>query len=158
MLYCEACRLEFGWPRCEKVVKAACDNCSYVADCYDNGIKPMVAVSVPHYPKKVKAIDFSRPDDIRARGWVVAVHNDYKVNGEPYTFWLFTKGNLCAKGEGKTDLAALNEVRKVIDVSAVTRAVEMLKELPAEQRLAVFNSFCCHCGSDDVRCQCWNDE
>lgn len=35
---------------------------------------------------------------LRSEGWSVAVHNDYRLNGEPHTFWLFTKGNVCAKG------------------------------------------------------------
>jgi hypothetical protein len=47
----------------------------------------------------------------RADGWMVAVHNDYRVNGEAFTFWLLTKGDRCAKGEGRTDLEALNAIR-----------------------------------------------
>lgn len=27
---------------------------------------------------------------MRGRGWCVAVHNDYKLNGELYTFWMFS--------------------------------------------------------------------
>lgn len=53
----------------------------------------------------------SVPDDIRAAGWMVAVHNDYRLEGELYTFWLFTKGERAVKGEGKTDAEALNEIR-----------------------------------------------
>ena len=30
--------------------------------------------------------------------------------------------------------------------------------LTAEQRLALFSNYCTSCGSDDPRCQCWNDE
>jgi len=52
--------------------------------------------------------------DIRALGWAVAVHNDYKLNGISYTFWLFTKGSMCAKGEGLTDAEALDQCRKAI--------------------------------------------
>lgn len=55
------------------------------------------------------------PDDIRAKGWAVAVHNDYRLRGENHTFWLFTKGERCVKGEGKTDAEALNAVRAAID-------------------------------------------
>ena len=47
----------------------------------------------------------------RLAGWAVAVHNDYMLNGVPHTFWLFTKGDRCVKGEGLTDREALNEVR-----------------------------------------------
>lgn len=53
---------------------------------------------------------------IRGSGWHVAVHNDYSLNGEWHTFWLFTKrgtaGELdqAVKGEGKTDEEALGQV------------------------------------------------
>ena len=51
------------------------------------------------------------PDDIRAAGWMVAVHNDYRMAGTIHTFWLFTKGDHCVKGEGRTDIEALDQVR-----------------------------------------------
>ena len=54
------------------------------------------------------------PFDIRGQGWDVAVHNDYTLDGRPHTFWLFTKGDRCAKGEGQTDADALNEVREEV--------------------------------------------
>jgi hypothetical protein len=44
---------------------------------------------------------------LRAAGWAVAVHNDYRLGGESFTFWLFTKGNHFVKGEGSTDADAL---------------------------------------------------
>ena len=52
---------------------------------------------------------------IRAAGWAVAVHNDYRLQGEPHTFWLFTKGDRAVKGEGRTDAEALEEVRRQLD-------------------------------------------
>lgn len=49
-------------------------------------------------------------DTLRAAGWQVAVHNDYKLNGVPMTFWLFTHSNgRWVKGEGETDDEALDE-------------------------------------------------
>lgn len=55
------------------------------------------------------------PDDLREEGWMVAVHNDYRLEGKSFTFWLFTKsidGSLHAeKGEGRTDADALDHVR-----------------------------------------------
>jgi len=48
--------------------------------------------------------------ELRQRGWVVAVHNDYKLQGNLHTFWLFTKGAYCAKGEGQSDEEALAQV------------------------------------------------
>lgn len=53
----------------------------------------------------------SSPNDLRELGWLVAVHNDYRINGIEYTFWLLTKGNECIKGEGRTDADALNWIR-----------------------------------------------
>lgn len=53
-------------------------------------------------------------DFFRAQGWVVAVHNDYVQNGELFTFWLFTKGSRCAKGEGRNDTEALTQVAEAI--------------------------------------------
>lgn len=57
----------------------------------------------------------SLTQEIRAKGWAVGVHNDYRLHGVPCTFWLFTKGNLCVKGEGPTDEEALNKVREEIE-------------------------------------------
>ena len=57
---------------------------------------------------------WSSPNDLRKLGWSVAVHNDYKLNGENYTFWLMTKNNIALKGEGKTDEEALNKIREQI--------------------------------------------
>ena len=62
------------------------------------------------------------PDDLRALGWAVAIHNDYRQNGEPHTFWLFTKGERNVKGEGRTDMEALNEVRATLNgIDAVNK-------------------------------------
>lgn len=47
---------------------------------------------------------------IRDSGWSVAVHNDYRLQGKFHTFWLFTNGDRCVKGEGPSDLAALSEI------------------------------------------------
>lgn len=44
---------------------------------------------------------------LRADGWMVAAHNDYRLNGELFTFWLLTKGDRFIKGEGRTDEEAL---------------------------------------------------
>jgi len=62
--------------------------------------------------------DRANPDDIRALGWAVAIHNDYRLNGEAHTFWLFTKDGQAVKGEGKTDAQALEIVRSVINTQS----------------------------------------
>jgi hypothetical protein len=54
-------------------------------------------------------------DELRAKGWRVSSHNDYILGGEFFTYWLFTKGHICAKGEGRTDEEAIQEVMKHIE-------------------------------------------
>ena len=45
---------------------------------------------------------------LRSAGWSVAAHNDYRLNGKSYTFWLFTHDNgRYFKGEGETDVEAV---------------------------------------------------
>jgi len=34
----------------------------------------------------------------------------------------------------------------------------LLDDLTEEERMLVFDSFCTECGSDDPKCQCWNDD
>lgn len=59
-------------------------------------------------------------DDLRAKGLTVAVHNDYRQDGESRTFWLMTyeddtdgrdKHRRAFKGEGKDDAEALDQIR-----------------------------------------------
>lgn len=45
---------------------------------------------------------------LRTAGWVVAAHNDYRLNGVAHTFWLFTHPDgRYRNGEGTSDVAAL---------------------------------------------------
>ncbi len=37
-------------------------------------------------------------DFIRFRGWTVAVHNDYRLNGKSHTFWLFERNGSERRG------------------------------------------------------------
>lgn len=47
---------------------------------------------------------------LRSAGWSVAVHNDYRLQGVPHTFWLFTNADRrWIKGEGTSDWVALRE-------------------------------------------------
>lgn len=54
------------------------------------------------------------------------------------------------------------QVREAIAAALVKAGqktvLECLQEMPEEQRLDVFSSFCTHCGTNNPRCQCWNDE
>lgn len=52
---------------------------------------------------------------LRERGWRVAVHNDYQLDGMSCTFWLFTHpSGLFVKGEGGTDTFALLECHEAV--------------------------------------------
>jgi hypothetical protein len=52
---------------------------------------------------------------LRRTGWMVAVHNDYRLGGKFMTFWLLTHPDgTWIKGEGKTDRAALAQAEKSI--------------------------------------------
>jgi len=66
---------------------------------------------------QVELLRQNSADDIRAEGWTVAVHNDYRLHGVNHTFWLFTKGTSCTKGEGSTDAEALNQIRVSLRIS-----------------------------------------
>jgi hypothetical protein len=72
-------------------------------------------------------------DKLRADGWVVAVHNDYRQNGEAHTFWLLTKGNRFIKGEGRTDPEALAQAYGSIQglTDLERRSLEALSTLKA---------------------------
>jgi hypothetical protein len=59
---------------------------------------------------------------LRGVGWMVGVHNDYRLKGEFMTFWLFTNTNgTFLKGEGRTDLEALRQVVAQLPVPKLHR-------------------------------------
>lgn len=60
--------------------------------------------------------------EIRSRGWLVAVHNDYRLGGEFHTFWLFTSEDRAVKGEGRSDVEALAQVLEQIKEKAPSSA------------------------------------
>lgn len=62
----------------------------------------------------------SSPDDLRALGWTVAVHNDYMLDSCRMTFWLLTNPltGTFVKGEGFTDAEALNQCRRELLVKS----------------------------------------
>jgi hypothetical protein len=80
--------------------------------------------------------DRSRPDDLRLQGWAVATHNDYRQDGQTHTFWLVAKDGRCIKGEGRTDMEALDDCRFQID---------MLSPAPPAQPEKCWTK-CCRCG------------
>lgn len=61
----------------------------------------------------------STPDDLRRTLLTVAVHNDYRQNGENFTFWLMTWSPkagpaIAFRGEGRTDAEALDLIREQV--------------------------------------------
>lgn len=64
--------------------------------------------------QKRQELERAVPDDLRALGWMVAVHNDYTLDGHKCTFWLLTNGDRCIRGEGLTDAVALDEIRAAL--------------------------------------------
>jgi hypothetical protein len=74
----------------------------------DAALSPAPATEPPPAPASEEASNMLL--QLRSDGWLVAVHNDYRQNGRVHTFWLFTKGDQCVKGEGLTDADALKQV------------------------------------------------
>lgn len=72
------------------------------------------ALLVEHIAAKQRASVDGALNELRANGWDVAVHNDYRLGGENHTFWLFTKNGRAVKGEGRTDAEALAQVKDEI--------------------------------------------
>lgn len=72
----------------------------------------------------------SSPDDLRRLGWMVAVHNDYVLDGKRYTFWLMTKDERCLKGEGSCDAVALDQIRAKLRPEEMRRKVDRAWGIP----------------------------
>lgn len=67
---------------------------------------------------------FRKLASLRQHGWTVAVHNDYILDGVHMTFWGFSRGHQWVKGEGETDLEALNDVlEEVRELGAAVKKV-----------------------------------
>lgn len=96
-----------------ELLKAIRDLKAQRASCPDCGADYLVTGIETGCPCKLKAENgrlrgIVEPlDQLRADGWSVAVHNDYRQDGQAYTFWLFTRNGRAVKGEGKTDADAL---------------------------------------------------
>jgi hypothetical protein len=64
---------------------------------------------------------------LRADGWTVAVHNDYRHAGQSFTFWLWTHPNgRWIKGEGSTDAEALSQCVAALSPPADAEALARL--------------------------------
>ncbi len=88
---------------------------AHVEQCPDH---PMSKLKAENATLRAAAdlVERGSPNDIRAKGWTVAVHNDYRVARGAHTFWLFTKDGRALKGEGPTDIDALDRVREALTV------------------------------------------
>lgn len=65
-------------------------------------------------------------EKLKSAGWSVAVHNDYRLNGEAFTFWLFTHpAGVWIRGEGRTDAEALDPLP--------AQAYQLLRQRAAER-------------------------
>lgn len=66
----------------------------------------------------------STPNDLREKGGMVSIHNDYRKEGKTWTFWQMTfpigpeqrgpvhgKSLIALIGEGETDVVALDMIR-----------------------------------------------
>jgi hypothetical protein len=66
----------------------------------------------PHLAREDEAMLEELLAKLRAAGWRVAIHNDYRQNGVAMTFWLMThESGIYAKGEATTDIEALRQIK-----------------------------------------------
>ena len=56
-----------------------------------------------------------------------------------------------AKAEGGEAMAESQEQK-------AKRICAEIRSMSQEDRFDVLGQFCCHCGTDNPNCQCWNDE
>ena len=63
----------------------------------------------------------------RDAGWMVAVHNDYRLQGKSHTFYLFTHpSGIWVKGEAETDQEALMQaIAQTIERLAIVDNIEV---------------------------------
>lgn len=84
------------------------------------------------------AVDGGVLNELRAQGWTVAVHNDYRLGGEPHTFWLLTHpSGRWIKGEGRTDDEALAQCLALLPPPLEEDAGRGVEELEAAILAAV---------------------
>lgn len=84
-------------------------------------------------------------DVVRSLGWVVAVHNDYYLDGVFHTFWLFTKGDRFVKGEATSDEEAIRlafaQIKKMSEPPIRALTVEDVPDLTDRVFEAFLTSF-----------------
>lgn len=55
-----------------------------------------------HFDLGLAELGYKALDQLREAGWSVAVHNDYRKDGERFTFWLFTPSGSSRTRTGPT--------------------------------------------------------
>lgn len=86
------------------------------------------------YTKATMSLNFGSftTEDLHTLGLVVAVHNDYRLQGKRMTFWLMTlpQGedlpDLAFKGEGESNAEALDQIR--------TKYQAFVQRLPSHEK------------------------
>lgn len=126
----------------------ACGKC---ARCFDNAGQAVARLreenerlaatnTVLEVENRLKLYGASRGEAIlmllRQFGWSVAVHNDYRQDGEKRTFWLMVKDEVAFKGEGTTDEEALQQVIDRVfkgdTIRALTELCRILEEVKSK--------------------------
>jgi hypothetical protein len=119
-------------------------------ECFDAGMRsgrdlkwPQPAAPIAVQDDAVRDAAFDLLSEIRSLGLSVAVHNDYRLNGEAYTFWLFTDVNgMSYKGEGKTDHKALTRV--IMSMKSTQPSAAPAEAAAAGQDEAAWTDEQCH--------------
>lgn len=82
---------------------------------------------------------------LRLAGWMVAIHNDYRFNGTPCTFWLFTHpSGRWVKAEGRVEAEAA-VLAEALEKARATECSALLPPSPAP-------SPSCGCWSKNIAC------
>jgi hypothetical protein len=127
--------------KCELLWKGACDECEVLAEvtilCDACLLKECLKQSgneawnlaleeVADYSYWTRALHY-----LRANGWCVAVHNDYRKDGTTCTFWLLVDSEgWTVKGEGLSDAQAFNQI--ILQLPEVEQsAIRALKHPPS---------------------------
>ncbi len=128
MFYCDICRKKKKWPESPVSSYGTCEVCGKKALCFDKASRELP--KPPYVPQEecMSATFYLSNGQKASVRW---------TNGPPYLSIGYDPPEPSADRVG-------------VQVAA-------LKKLTDEQRKEVFDQFCCHCGSDDPLCRCWDD-
>lgn len=70
--------------------------------------------------------------------------------------WSFTD---CAEVTWCKDKIFDSDIKYVLSADVPVEIIkDAIAKLTDEQRLNIFNDYCKHCGCNDTKCRCWDDE